>query len=111
MDAILSEAVRWIAMVMRRHALTVCGLEGLLFAYRRNCMNIRVKLFATLREGRGKEVIVEADEGATTSEILNRLDIDIKNVAILLVNGKSGKPDQILGENDLLSVFPPIGGG
>jgi molybdopterin converting factor small subunit len=98
-------------MVMSQLVLTVCGLEGLLFAYRGNNMNIRVKLFATFREGRGKEVILEADEGATTSEILDRLGIDIKDVAILLVNGKSGRADQVLYENDLISVFPPIGGG
>lgn len=74
-------------------------------------MNIRVKLFATLREGRGKETVIEVDEGATPFEILGILNIDIKDVAILLVNGISGKADQVLYENDLLSIFPPMGGG
>ncbi|KUO72965.1 MAG: molybdopterin synthase sulfur carrier subunit [Clostridia bacterium BRH_c25] len=74
-------------------------------------MNIRVKLFATLREGRGKELTVEVHENATVFEILSSLAIDIKNVAILLVNGRDGKMEQMLNENDLLSVFPPVGGG
>ncbi|HOS69404.1 MAG TPA: MoaD/ThiS family protein [Bacillota bacterium] len=74
-------------------------------------MNIRVKLFATFRERRGKELTLEVNEGATPSEVLGLLDIDIKDVAILLINGKSGKSDQVLYENDLLSVFPPLGGG
>jgi len=74
-------------------------------------MNIRVKLFATLREGRGKEVIVEAQEDADVQSILDQLKIDLKDVAILLINGRDGKPDRKLSENDLLSIFPPIGGG
>ena len=74
-------------------------------------MNIRVKLFATFRERRGKELTLEVNEGATPSEVLGLLDIDIKDVAILLINGKSGKSDQVLYDNDLLSIFPPMGGG
>ena len=74
-------------------------------------MNIRVKLFATFRERRGKELTLEVNEGATPSEVLGLLDIDIKDVAILLINAKSAKSDQVLYENDLLSVFPPLGGG
>jgi molybdopterin synthase sulfur carrier subunit len=74
-------------------------------------MNIRVKLFATFRERRGKELTIEMDEGATPSEVLGLLNIDIKDVAILLINGKTGKADQVLYENDLLSIFPPMGGG
>jgi molybdopterin synthase sulfur carrier subunit len=74
-------------------------------------MDIRVKLFATLRDGRGKEVMVEACENATVENILSSLAIDTKDVAILLVNGRDGKPDQVLNENDVLSIFPPVGGG
>lgn len=74
-------------------------------------MNIRVKLFATLREGRGKEITIEACENAKVCEILDLLKIDIKDVAILLINGRDGKPEQELTENDLLSIFPPVGGG
>ncbi len=74
-------------------------------------MNIRVKLFATLREGRGKEVIVEVPVDSKVHDILERIRIDLKDVAILLINGRDGKPEQGLSENDLLSIFPPIGGG
>jgi molybdopterin converting factor small subunit len=98
-------------MAILRPVETVCGPEGLPSAFRRNEMNIRVKLFATLREGRGKEVTIEVCENAKVYEILDSLKIDIKDVAILLVNGRDGKPEQGLNENDLLSVFPPVGGG
>lgn len=74
-------------------------------------MNIRVKLFATLREGRGKEVLLEVPEDVKVQSILDQLEIDKKDVAILLINGRDGKPEQGLSENDLLSIFPPIGGG
>ena len=111
MAAILLEAAIWTAMEILQPVETACGLEGLPSAYRRNDMNIRVKLFATLREGRGKEVIIEASENARVYEILDSIKIDMKDVAILLVNGRDGKPDQELNENDLLSIFPPVGGG
>ncbi len=74
-------------------------------------MDIRVKLFATLRDGRGKEVMVDASEDATVKSILSSLAIDTKDVAILLVNGRDGKLDQELKVNDVLSIFPPVGGG
>lgn len=74
-------------------------------------MNIRVKLFATLREGRGKEVMIDVPEDVKVKDILEQLEIDIKDVAILLINGRDGKIEQGLSENDLLSIFPPIGGG
>lgn len=74
-------------------------------------MNIRVKLFATLREGRGKEVLLETHENATAVDIFDFLGINMKDVAIFLVNGRDGKPEQKLYENDLLAVFPPVGGG
>ncbi|MGE5676948.1 MAG: MoaD/ThiS family protein [Pseudomonadota bacterium] len=74
-------------------------------------MNIRVKLFATLREGRGKEVLLETHENATAVDIFNFLGINMKDVAIFLINGRDGKLEQSLSENDLLAVFPPLGGG
>ncbi len=74
-------------------------------------MNIRVKLFATLREGRGKALEVDAQDGASAGEILRSLMIKAEDVAILLINGKDGHLDQPLFEDDLLSIFPPVGGG
>ncbi|HCM25918.1 MAG: molybdopterin synthase sulfur carrier subunit [Treponema sp. GWB1_62_6] len=74
-------------------------------------MTITVRLFATLREGRGKELELEANNEATPRDLAARLGIDVKDVAILLVNGRDGRLDDALADGDRVSVFPPVGGG
>ena len=74
-------------------------------------MMIKVRLFATLREGRGKELIIELDEPITPFHIVNQLNIPIEEVAILLINGRDGKLEDKLQKEDVVSIFPPVGGG
>ncbi|RKD28810.1 MoaD/ThiS family protein [Thermohalobacter berrensis] len=74
-------------------------------------MKIEVRLFATLRKGRGKKVYIEEDEGLTPKDIIDQLKIDEKDVSILLVNGRDGKLDTVLKDGDIVSLFPPVGGG
>lgn len=74
-------------------------------------MELQIKLFATLREGRGKVLTKEFSSPATPKQVLETLNIDEKDVAILLVNGIDGNLDQELQEGDVLSIFPPVGGG
>ena len=74
-------------------------------------MKITVKLFATLREGRGKILEREYHEGTKIRDILKDLKIEEKEVAILLKNGISSKMDIIPSCGDYLSIFPPVGGG
>ncbi|MDO6353808.1 MULTISPECIES: MoaD/ThiS family protein [unclassified Caloramator] len=72
---------------------------------------IKVKLFATFREGRQKEVIFNYFEGINGRYILDKLDIKEEDVAIYLVNGLDGKIDNPLNDGDTISLFPPVGGG
>lgn len=74
-------------------------------------MKIKIKLFATLRDGRGKILEREYKEGTYIREIIKDISIDVKDVAILLRNGKNAKIDSVIMEGDYLSIFPPIGGG
>ena len=74
-------------------------------------MNVTVRLFATLREGRGKELSLDLPEGSTPASVAERLGIGIRDIAILLVNGRDGKADGSLAEGDRVSFFPPVGGG
>lgn len=74
-------------------------------------MNIEVRLFASLREGRGKKLIMNLNEGSTPQDIINQLKINEKDVAILLINGKDGELDRKLADGDIISIFPPVGGG
>lgn len=74
-------------------------------------MNIKVRLFATLREGRGKELEVEGGVGITGKELIEKIEIEEKDVAIYLVNGRDGKLEAAIEEGDVISIFPPVGGG
>lgn len=78
---------------------------------RGDSLQITVKLFATLREGREKIQTFDLPMGTTPENILEKLGIRIDDVAILLINGIDGEFSRILANNDLLSIFPPVGGG
>jgi len=72
---------------------------------------VEVRLFATFRQGRDKTQVMEVKEGSTIADILKTLNIDEKEVAIMLLNGKDGPSDRQLKDGDVISLFPPIGGG
>ena len=74
-------------------------------------MNIKVRLFATLRNGRGKELNMQLGQGAVVRRIIEALNISEDEVAILLVNGRDATLDKELEEGDTVSIFPPVGGG
>ncbi len=74
-------------------------------------MEFKVRLFATLRKDRGREMMVELGEEWTARAVINQLKIDEKDVAILMINGRDGLLDTKLIEGDIVSIFPPVGGG
>jgi molybdopterin converting factor small subunit len=74
-------------------------------------MQITVKLFATLRVNREKIMTLEVEAGTTPRMISERLEIPVVDVAIIMVNGRSVPLDHKLVENDVLALFPPVGGG
>ena len=72
---------------------------------------MEVRLFATLREGRGKEADIPWHEGIDGHAVLKALDLDPRDVKVFLVNGIHNKPDVILKPDDVIALFPAIGGG
>lgn len=74
-------------------------------------INVKVRLFANLRENRDKEIMIELGEGSTIKDIIEILNISREDAAILLVNGLGAELDKILEDNDTVSIFPPLGGG
>jgi sulfur-carrier protein len=74
-------------------------------------MKITVKLFATFRNGREKIKVMELHENTLPKNIIDSLGIDVKEVSILLINGRDGQMDSRLQDGDVLSLFPPVGGG
>ena len=72
---------------------------------------IEVRLFATLREGRGKIQHLPATDFAVAGDIIRHLDIPVEEVAILLINGFHQKPETPVKAGDVVALFPPVGGG
>ena len=60
-------------------------------------MQIKVKLFATLRENREKEMMMDIAQGATPKEIIEGLNILKEEVAIIMINGRHANPNGFRG--------------
>ncbi len=74
-------------------------------------MNVEVRLFATLRRGRFNRQVLDLRPESKVEDVFRRLVLEREEVAILLVNGLEGKPEQELHEGDTVSLFPGLGGG
>ena len=72
---------------------------------------IEVRFFATLRDGRGKITQIPAEDASIAGDILRRFEIPPEEVAILLINGFHSKPEDAVKDGDVISLFPPVGGG
>lgn len=74
-------------------------------------MEITVRLFATLREQRANQMVVEINEGASVEEVVQLLKIPAEDVAIIMINGRGKNLDTKMENGDVLALFPPVGGG
>ena len=72
---------------------------------------IEVRLFAGLRQGRQKIYQMEAQSVSCVQDIMDVLNIDRKEVNILLINGFHQKPETPVKDEDIISLFPAVGGG
>ena len=72
---------------------------------------IEVRFFATLRDGRGKVAEIPAEGVSTAGELIRHFDIPAEEVSILLINGFHSKPADSVKDGDIISLFPPVGGG
>lgn len=74
-------------------------------------MNVRVKLFAVLREDRFRDREMEFAPGSSLGDALARIGIQPEEVSLPLINGRYSSLDDELQEGDVLSIFPAVGGG
>lgn len=72
---------------------------------------IEVRFFATLRDGRGKVTQIDPENAAVAGDILRLCGIEPEEVSILLINGFHSKPGDGVKDGDVISLFPPVGGG
>jgi molybdopterin converting factor small subunit len=74
-------------------------------------MQVTVKLFATLRQGRFDIERFDLPPGTTVGDIVQKLGIPEKEVTLIFINGRHGGLSSALHEGDTLGMFPPVGGG
>ena len=74
-------------------------------------MELDIKLFASLRKFNPLLDKINLDDGTTVLELLERAGIPPSEVAIVLVDGRHAKLDQLLHDGETIAVFPPIAGG
>lgn len=74
-------------------------------------IRVTVRLFASLRDNREKEAMMELPRGASPKDIIEQLNILPKDATIIMINGRGARLDTILEDKDTVSIFPPVGGG
>jgi len=73
---------------------------------------MEVRLFATLRDKHGwKTSSAQWHEGVDGHALLNALGIAPDDVAIFLINGMHSQLDAPIKADDVIALFPPLGGG
>lgn len=72
---------------------------------------ILVKLFANLRDYGDREQEIDFELGMTPKEVVEMFKIPVDDVAILMINGRRVKLDKELVKDDVLAIFPAVGGG
>jgi molybdopterin converting factor small subunit len=77
----------------------------------REGMNITVKLFATLRQGKFDIDTLDLPPGTSVGDIVKNLSIPEEEVTLIFVNGVHGELQTEVKDGDTLALFPPVGGG
>jgi molybdopterin converting factor small subunit len=74
-------------------------------------MQVTVKLFAGLRQGRFRADNFEFKPGTNVDQVAQQHKIPYSEIGILICNGRHVGLDYVLAEGDVLSIFPKVGGG
>jgi molybdopterin synthase sulfur carrier subunit len=75
-------------------------------------MQIKIKLFASLRNKVGKkELGMDISDQNKIRDVVKSLNLSEKDNFIIMINGVHCKLDHKLNDGDVLSIFPMIAGG
>lgn len=74
-------------------------------------MRVTIKLFAFFRESRFKIENRDLEKGTTVGNIVDVLGINREEIGVLMINSRHTTLETELSENDILAIFPVIGGG
>jgi sulfur carrier protein ThiS len=74
-------------------------------------MDIEIRLFESLKKHQPEGAKVRLAAGSRVNDLLDALGISMDDVGILMVNRADGRFDQLLQNDDVVTLIPPIGGG
>lgn len=74
-------------------------------------MKLTVKLFAFFRDNRFVAEVKEYPEQTRVADIIADLGIDEQEVGVTMLNSRHCRLDARPRENDILAIFPVVGGG
>ena len=72
-------------------------------------MEVTVKLFGDLREGRFEEKTSEIKEHSRVIDVINKHNLPLEDVAICMVNSQQAEFGRILQNQDTVAFSPPVG--
>jgi molybdopterin synthase sulfur carrier subunit len=58
-----------------------------------------------------KGITLEVPPGTAVSSLISQLSIPLKEVTLIMINGRRQQPDFLLQGDERVGLFPPIGGG
>ncbi|OLN29088.1 MoaD/ThiS family protein [Desulfosporosinus metallidurans] len=73
-------------------------------------MEVNVKLFGDLREGRFEEKTTQLEENSRVIDVIKKHNLPLEDVAICMVNSHQAEFGQILLNHDTVAFSPPVGG-
>ncbi len=74
-------------------------------------MQVTVKLFAGLRQGRFTAQNFAVADRINIARVVEKLEIADAEVGILLCNGRHTELSRELKDGDIVAIFPKVGGG
>ena len=74
-------------------------------------MNISVSLHGVFRIDRFKKEMREYPDNCSAQKVIDELQIPVKLLGIILINGTHAKADDILYDGDTLMLLPLLEGG
>ncbi len=74
-------------------------------------MKVTVKLFAYFRDNRFIKEEWQLAQGTKVADVVNKLEIDPEEIGVLMINSRHTSLDTELQEDNILAIFPVVGGG
>jgi len=74
-------------------------------------VQVTVKLFAYFRDDRFIKEGKEYPPGTKVIDVVNQLVIDPEEIGVLMINSRHTTLETVLSQDDVLAIFPVVGGG